>query len=189
MEIMKDKVRGWERIYSFAFLQKIKGKSFRITTLILFLIALFSMPLLSVLSQGKDITSIESVYVLTEIDGINSESFINSLKETSKKSELYSGLEYHSQNISKEAIDLEIKNADKSYNKIFLTVSNTEMGIVLQFLYGDNTGVSGSDVNMYSDFVKNQLNNIILSNLDIEGEELEYIKTPVTKKVLVKNEN
>ena len=91
---MKTKLRGWKKIFAFAYSQSMKSKAMKITIIILCAIALASMPVSSLISgveedDEKPDTSIEKVFYYDNT-GIIGEQFAGK----SVKSEIFGNLLY-----------------------------------------------------------------------------------------------
>lgn len=184
---MKDRLTGWKDVYVFTLTQKVKGRGFRIFSLILLILAIASMPLITKISKEKVTTSIEEVYIVGSIPGIDTQQFINSLSNISSEDKLYSHLHYVSDNSSYEDIKKEIKEAGKDYHKILASVDYAGTSTSLQLLYGKNTAVSESDVNNYSAFLNQHLKDVFIDSMNISKEQISYINAPITTDVLIKS--
>lgn len=184
---MKNKMTGWTHVYGFTLMQKIKGRGFKVSTVIIFVLALVSMPLVSMLTEKEEGTSIDTVYVISDIANIDTENFILGIDEISKESELYGEVRYVAKEGPGDEINEEIENADDDYHKVLLIANYGETGLSLQLNYGKNTGVSDSDINAYADFLTTSLPDVLVNNLNIAKEQMDYINMPIVKNVVIKN--
>lgn len=181
---MISKMTGWKDVYLFTLKQKVKGKGFKITTIILVLLALVSMPIVSFFTDKDESTSIDSLYVVVNISDVDNEKFINDLSEITKENELYTNINYLHTELSYEEISKEIEQGDKEYKKMAVFISYSEQGMIVQYLYGKSTGVSQADVNNYKEFFSGQLTDILVNNLSITTQQYDYINTPIKKEVV-----
>lgn len=183
---MRDKMTGWQIVYTFNFMQRVKSRWFKILTLILLAIAIGSMPLVSLLSQDKDLdTSLEEVYVLTQIDNVDTAEFAKAVQEISQEDELYKEVVYTPVQGTYEEIREEIKNADEDYHKVLLNVSYTASGLTAEVLYGDNTSIAEDDANAFSKFLTKHITEVLVNNLSITQEQMAYIDAPINRQVIV----
>ena len=106
---MRNKIRGWKEIFCFTLTQNLKAKSMKIATFVLCMIALVSVPVISMINgKGKkepDETSIKKVKVV-DMTGLKISDNLERLKDDDLYEEdekkLYTEIQYEEADIDFE---------------------------------------------------------------------------------------
>ena len=199
---MKNKIRGWKEIFSFTLVQSLKAKSMKIGTLVLCLIALVSVPVLSLMTgeeKQTEKTSIKTVKVV-DMTGLNLLADLEVLKSEDlyeeNENKLYTSIQYETADIdfeklaqgaeSKEVYTFD-EDADYVYLQIVYSGINPELkesdaGFDIQVIYSNDTTVKKQDVTEYNEFVNEHFRKVLLQNLQLTDEQQELVNSvQVTK--------
>ena len=199
---MKNKIRGWKEIFSFTVVQSLKAKSMKIGTLVLCLIALVSVPVLSLMTgeeKQTEKTSIKTVKVV-DMTGLNLLADLEVLKSEDlyeeNENKLYTSIQYETADIdfeklaqgaeSKEVYTFD-EDADYVYLQIVYSGNNPELkesdaGFDIQVIYSNDTTVKKQDVTEYNEFVNEHFRKVLLQNLQLTDEQQELVNSvQVTK--------
>lgn len=177
---MKTKLRGWKKIFAFAYGQSMKSKAMKITIVILCAIAIAIMPISSLISglDGEDEdesvdTSIEKVFYYDNT-GIIGQQFA----DKNVKSETYDNVAYEeTDKKDKEYIDRLI-NRDDNKNEVFLSIeycddeSSLNYGINVYAYYSEASDVEPEDADAFAEFVGDNIQKAVLLNAGVEEEKI-----------------
>ena len=176
----KSNFTGWKDVFGFTFIQSVKSKGSIIFTAIIFAIAAFLVPVMSVFNDGDDEVKkspIESVYIYNETDI----DITSSMKQLYKETE-FEDIEYK---IIDDLKDTEEKlDSDKKYEKAAIMVFSldSEMGCyTVQLEYSENGKLDEGDMEDLSYSINEKFSKIMSLSLGITDEQMEFVnKTVVT---------
>ena len=194
---MKNKIKGWSDIFKFTYIQGMKTKSAIITNIILCVIALVSMPVMTII-EGKDSdkpktkTTIEQVKVIDNT-GLNIIDDLELLKSEDlygvDESKLYVNLEYKSAEINYEELD---ENSDKKdiytfeedeKNAVYLEMTGVEDSIYLSVVYDGKTNVKSEDAEAFKTFVENNYEKVLKKKNVVDEDTLKIMDCVVVTNV------
>ena len=194
---MKNKIKGWSDIFKFTYIQGMKTKSAIITNIILCVIALVSMPVMTII-EGKDSdkpktkTTIEQVKVIDNT-GLNIIDDLELLKSEDlygvDESKLYVNLEYKSAEINYEELD---ENSDKKdiytfeedeKNAVYLEMTGVEDSIYLSVVYDGKTNVKSEDAEAFKTFVENNFDKVLIKKYGVDEDTLKIMDCEVVTNV------
>lgn len=203
---MKNKIKGWSDIFKFTYIQGMKTKSAIITNIILCVIALVSMPVMTLI-EGKDSdktktkTTIEQVKVIDNT-GLNIIDDLELLKSEDlyceDESKLYVDLEYKSAEINYEELD---ENSDKKdiytfeedgKNAVYLEMTGVEDSIYLSVVYDGKSNVKSEDAEDFKIFVENNFDKVLIKKYGVDEDTLKIMDCEVVtnvKKAEITNES
>lgn len=178
----RSKITGWKNVYGFTLIQTMKGKAIRITTLILCMVALLSVPVIQMLSDAgekKDAVSpIKTVYVVDE-SGLGTGDFSG----FTKISKNYGKTKFITDNRKVSEITKELEKSSNKKTAILLHITYEDGTFILNFLYGKDSGVSKNDVNKMSEDIASYFTEYRINALQIDKDQLKLINTPVNTDV------
>ncbi len=171
--MMKNKLRGWNKICLFTYKQSMNSKAMKITMAILCVAALLSMPLISLFSNmgndedSADKTKIEKVYVYADNETKDiSQQFINK----NIKSEIYGDLEYKA---VEDGFELPDEDASVLLNiKYNPDKDKLDYGIQVCVYYNQDSDVKEDDANSYASFVDDNIKKALLLSSGMEETEI-----------------
>lgn len=176
---MKTKLRGWKKIFAFAYSQSMKSKAMKITIIILCAIALASMPVSSLISgveeddDEKPDTSIEKVFYYDNT-GIIGEQFAGK----SVKSEIFGNLSYEKTDKNDSEYIDKLINKEDNKNQVFLSIeycddeSSLNYGINVYAYYREDSDVNSDDANAFAEFVGDNIQKAVLLDAGVDEEKI-----------------
>jgi ABC-2 type transport system permease protein len=176
----KSNIAGWKDVFTFTLIQTLKNKTFLISSVILLVLSLVSMPLISVITNaGKsDIDSespIKKVYVKNETT-LPDMDFQELLKD-----KRMSHINFEAMKEDYAVISTRI--SDKEKESVILTIQESKNDYSLNFVKAKDGPVTDSSLSLLQNSVVKQFENFKLKALGIKAEQLAMINTEVTTKV------
>lgn len=176
----KNDLYGSKRVFKFTLVQTIKSKYYKIFTIILCALALVSMPLVELITNGlNDVTKtsdIRKVYIIDET-GIP-ETDYSSIPE---EYEEYKDITFDYTSKSSEEIKEEIKNNNDG--AIFLHLSQGDMTYNMDFLRTPDGNVSEMQVQNLGNAMIEVFKANLIKNLDISTEQMTKLEEPILTEV------
>lgn len=193
---MRNKIKGWREIFFFTLTQSLKAKSMKIATFILCMIALVSVPVISMINGDEkkepDETSIKRVKVV-DMTGLSLGDNLKRLKaedlyeEDEKK--LYTDIQYEEADIdfNQYTSDAKAKDiytfdeeADYVYMEILYENPSDEPELSsgsfnINIIYSKDSLVKKADVTKYNEFVNRNFSKILIDNLELTEEQQRLI--------------
>ncbi len=192
---MKTKLRGWKKIFAFAYGQSMKSKAMKITIIIMCAIALASMPVTSLITgssgengQKKSDTSIEKVYYYDNT-GIIVKHFAN--KQI--KSDIYNNVTYEQVDENDKGYIDKLINRNDNKNEVFLSIeycddeNSLNYGISIYTYYSENSDVDRDDANEFAVFAEDNIQKAVLLNAGVEEEKINAAVKSMDYQVLTLN--
>lgn len=187
---MKTKLRGWKKIFAFAYNQSMKSKAMKITIIILCVIALASMPVSSIISglddeNEKPDTSIEKVFYYDNT-GIIGEHFA----DKSVKSEIYGNIAYEKTDKNDRDYIDRLINKDDNKNQVFLSIeycddeSSLNYGINVYAYYREDSDVDSDDANALAEFVGDNIQKAVLLDAGVDEGKINAAVKSIDYQVL-----
>lgn len=187
---MKTKLRGWKKIFAFAYNQSMKSKAMKITIIILCAIALASMPVSSLISglddeNEKPDTSIEKVFYYDNT-GIIGEHFA----DKSVKSEIYGNIAYEKTDKNDRDYIDRLINKDDNKNQVFLSIeycddeSSLNYGINVYAYYREDSDVDSDDANALAEFVGDNIQKAVLLDAGVDEGKINAAVKSIDYQVL-----
>ncbi len=176
----KNDLYGSKRVFKFTLVQTLKSKYYKIFTIILCALALVSMPLVELITNGlSDVTKtsdIRKVYIIDET-GIP-ETDYSSIPE---EYEEYKDITFDYTSKSSEEIKEEIKNNNDG--AIFLHLSQGDMTYNMDFLRTPDGNVSEMQVQNLGNAMIEVFKANLIKNLDISTEQMTKLEEPILTEV------
>ena len=191
---MKNNLTGWRSVFRFSFVQEMKSKSIKISTLIICLIILAIFPIITLINgtdiESQDNTNIKKVYVV-DYTGLNLIEDLSVLKEETYYNEeepmLYKDIEFidKTQEILNEISESEtdVIKQEKFYkfeqdeSGIYMKITYNEGNLSIKLIYSKDTKVEMNDVDSYKEFVNEHFQDVLLRNQKISKEGIDMIQT------------
>lgn len=176
---MISRCAGWQKVFSFTFVQTWKSKATIITTLILFLLAVISLPGESLIEnvvngEKKQAFHFKEVYIIDET-GMGLQDF-SGMKEMDERC----------QDIDFVTVDEEPEKWEEK-NSVLLKISYAEEGFMLAFSYGDKSDVTEHEVNELASDMEEYFPGYLTKTLSIDEEIMEELNMPVKVKMQALN--
>ena len=173
---------GWQKVFSFTFMQTIKTPAMIFSTIFLVVLALISIPAFGLISGGLDSkkteTSIEKIVFVDET-GLELESWLD-LKKLDYDGPLPEKTEFTDESSEKLADKLK-EEKDENWVLIRISYSEEEQAFAITGMYGVNTGVFEDDLLDIVNAIKAGFKEQLIGQLGIAGEELDYINHEVVQ--------
>lgn len=183
---MKSKMTGWVDVFYFTFIQGVKSKSLQVVTIILFAVAVLSLPVIGLIMdalnhKSEEKSSFDKVYVVDET-GLG----ITDFSVVGDKNSRFADVEYVADSRGFKQVEGELKKADGKDSAIGMNiVPDNEMGgFLIKLYYGGNTDVSSDDLEEFGSEVSECYNDEILNVLPLTKEQLDEVNTPVETRVI-----
>lgn len=180
MLMKNSNITGWKDIFTFTLIQTLKNKAFIISTVILLVIVMVSMPIMSIITNGKksDVNSespVKKVYVnnKTTLSGIDFHDLL--------KGENMSHIAFEDMKEDYDVVSARI--ADKEKDSIILTIKDNKDNYSLDFAKVSKGPISDSSLKVLQDSMVKQFQVCKMKAADIKAEQLSIINTEVKTKV------
>lgn len=194
---MKNRIKGWSDIFKFTYIQGMKTKSAIITNIILCVIALVSMPVMTIIEgkasdKPKTKTTIEQVKVIdnTGLDIVDDlELLKNEDLYGEDESKLYVNLEYKSADINYEELDEDSDKKDiytfeeNEKNAVYLEMTGVEDSIYLSVVYDGKSNVKSEDAEAFKTFVENNFDKVLINKYGVDEDNLKIMDCEVVTNV------
>lgn len=172
---MKNNLDGLKDVYCFTLVQTLKSKPFKTFVLILFVIALVSMPLIELITNGPSRESktsdISKVYVIDET-GLPLADY-SSIKENN----LYKDIVFEYTDKSADEIENEILEDDSGAILLHIT---SDMGVFnMRYINSPSGKVSEMELINLSGFIEDIFWTNVISNLGVTTEQKERLEEPI----------
>lgn len=200
---MRNKIRGAKDIFFFTLTQSLKAKSMKIATFILCIIALISVPAISMMKgeekKSPDNTSIKTVKVV-DMTGLMLGDNLERLKgedlyeENEKK--IYTDIKYQEADIDYEKFakggDIkDIYTFDEAADYVYMEIQYgtddaladaSKAAFRVHIIYSTDTLVKKKDVARYNEFVDRNFKKILVDSLELTEEQQKLVNSiSVTK--------
>lgn len=176
----KNELYGSKRVFEFTLVQTLKSKYYKIFTIIICAIALLSMPLAELITNGlSDVTKasdISKVYIIDDT-GVNATDY-SSINE---EYEEYRDVVFDYTSKSSEEIQEELKNNNNG--TIFVHLSQGETTYNMDFLRTPDGKVSEMQVQSLGDVMIEAFKINLSENLGISSEQLAKLEEPIFTEV------
>ncbi len=176
---MKNKLTGLGNIYGFTVVQSLKTKSMKIVTCILCVIALLSMPIITLIngSGEKNSTSIKKVKVV-DMTGFQLTDDLEVLKDD----DIYKDIVYEEADIDygKMTPDTKMKDIyefEEDADYVYMQITYFDNIFGTEVIYSNDTKVKKSDVTDYCDFVSENFRSIIVKHSNLTEEQLKTVNS------------
>ena len=176
---MKNKLIGLGNIYGFTVVQSLKTKSMKIVTCILCVIALLSMPIITLIngSGEKNSTSIKKVKVV-DMTGFQLTDDLEVLKDD----DIYKDIVYEEADIDygKMTPDTKMKDIyefEEDADYVYMQITYFDNIFGTEVIYSNDTKVKKSDVTDYCDFVSENFRSIIVKHSNLTEEQLKTVNS------------
>ena len=173
-------IKGWKDVFTFTLTQTLKNKTFLISTVILLVLSLVSMPLVGVItnggkSAGDSISPIKKVYVKNETTLPE----IDFQQVVSDKSLSHISFEP----MKEDYATVSARISDKEKESIILTIKESKNDYSLDFSKAKDGPITDKSLDVLKTSVVKQFETFKLKALGIKAEQLAMINTEVTTKV------
>lgn len=172
-------------VFSFTLTQSLKSKTVQITIMILGLIALLSMPLLSLISSDEktsnDVSSIKVLYIVDE-----SKLPTVDYSGITKENERFSGVFF-------QYVDLPIDTVrtflEEEVNNALLHLTIEEGYYRLKFYRSSNSSYTDVDLSMLGTLMQNTFRMSSITAEGITDANLNELNSPISRKVVINDKN
>ena len=170
---------GWREVCGFAYIQTLKSKAMKITLVILCALALFALPVITMIGSATDKeeeTNIKQAYIYSNESGL-AEKFS-------------SGFDGKYENVAVQAVDEKTKDEkidelkkgkDIDYVVVLLTYDrNTESmnyGLEMRAVYGEDSKITSKDADNFAEYILKNKEKLILGSIDIDAEKKDSLLT------------
>jgi ABC-2 type transport system permease protein len=181
----KSKLTGWQKVFSFTFLQTIKTPAVLVSTVIFFLVALLALPI-SALINGTDEdelkteTSVSRLVIVDETE-LNLKDWLDlrALEDAGPLPETITFSEEEEQTL----VDALAEEQDEDWAMVKVSFSEEDMLFSVIGTYGAKTGVSKSDISDLAELVGSALQEQMVEQLGISPDQIDYINHSVEEQV------
>ena len=189
---MKNKFRGFGKVFRFTLAQNVKEKSFK-TTIVLIGVVVFAITLIIniVMAENSAKTPVEKVYVHNDGSGlVLSNEAGGSLFDDMKGvfGERFADVEFV---LLEDGVEKEVafdKASDDEAQSIVASISKNEEGFVLNVYVPGNKDISESDGTEIGDLIADNFSTIKYSNMNLTIDQTVALMVPSTVKLSVDGE-
>lgn len=179
---MKNELRGFGKVFSFTFVQAIKGKAIIVSTLMLVILSASMFPLMKKFSQ-TDTTDVETVVFFNETDYSFSD-----LEACMKEIPGYEKVKLSPANQTKEEAIKEFESGKDTKKKVLLLVSMEDGQFNLEFIKNKDSGISETGIEMFSEKVMGAFQTALALENGVSKEQLSYLQSTVETEIKYINE-
>lgn len=175
----KHSLKGWQTVFTFTFQQTLKNKTFKVTTIILLIIAFLSMPTLTFISKlsnkkAAEKLPIDTIYVVNET-GLEGLTFVTSTNPN------MAHIKFATSPLDSEALEKEI--SDQKTSSVILKIQEIEGIYYLTLLKAASGPVKEEHLSQLLPELTGQFRRLLVNLLEISDEQLELIDRTVKTKV------
>lgn len=168
---------GWREVCAFSYVQTLKSKAMKITLVILCALALFALPVITMIGSAADEdeeTNIKQAYIYSNESGL-AEKFS-------------SGFDGKYQAVLAQAIDEKTKDEkmselkkskDIDYVVLLLTYDKNQesmdYGLEIRVVYGEDSKITSKDADNFAEYVLENKEKLVLDNTDIDAEKKDSL--------------
>ncbi|HEY5582900.1 MAG TPA: ABC transporter permease [Ruminiclostridium sp.] len=176
----KSSITGWKDVFTFTLIQTLKNKTFIISTVILLVLSMVSMPIISMITSGarsdaKGPSPVGKVYIYNETTLTNMD-----FQELNKDKNM-SHIVFEATGEDYKVVEKRIK--DNENNSIILTIKENEGNYSLNFIKASKGPINDSSLQLLQNSVATQFETIKMKALGIKDEQLAMIHAEVKTKV------
>lgn len=182
----KGNLRGWKDIFTFTLTQTLKSKTFIISYVILIVLAMVSMPVISLITGGaseeaNDPNPVKKVYVnnKTELPNMDFEEL--------KKDERFKHIVFQTIREEYDVITKRIQEEEKE--AIILTIVESEGNYSLSFIKSSNSSIKNAKMQVLADSIVPQFEAFKMKSLGIKDEQLAMIHAEIKTEVSMADVN
>jgi ABC-2 type transport system permease protein len=176
----KSNITGWKNVFTFTLIQTLKNKTFLISSVLLLVLSLVSMPLISMITNGGK-SDVDSKILIKKVYVKNETTFPDMDFQELLKDKRMSHITFEAMKEDYEVISARM--ADKEKDSIILTIQESKNDYSLNFVTAKEGPVTDSSLNVLQDSVVKQFESLKMKALGIKAEQLSMIHTAVNTKV------
>ena len=176
----KSNITGWRIVFTFTLIQTLKNKAFLISTVILLLVALVSMPIISSITSNKgseanSVSPVKKVYINNATPLLNID-FKDLLKDQRMSHIIFEAMK-EDYNVVTARITA------KENESIILTIKDNKSNYSLSFIKASKGPITDSSLEVLQNSMAKKFEVIKLKALGIKDEQLAMIHSEVKTKV------
>ncbi len=190
---MKNNLLGLKEIYTFTVSQSLKAKSLKIVTIIMCVLALFSVPVVSLIRQDDKekhtnikrikVVDLTEFHILENMDVLKDENLkMSDTDELDEKKEknIYAGIIYEPAEIDFSKMDgntkaKEIYTFDKNADYVYMNIVYLKGTFQTEIIYSKETKIDSDDVDNYSKFFETNFKNLIIKNITLDKKQQKIV--------------
>ena len=183
----KSSITGWQDVFSFTLIQTLKSKTFVITTVVMIVLALASMPLMSFITGSSTETDPNAPSPINKVY-VKNESSLPDLKyQTILEQPAFSHISFEAAN--EEITTMETRIEEEENDSVILTITE-EGGIYsLSFAKATKGPIGDNQLALLGNAVSAAFDSNRIQALGITPEQDAMLKAPITTKVSLLNMN
>ncbi len=171
----KDSVKGWKDVFTFTLTQTLKSKAYRVTLVIMLLIAMVSMPIMN-LVLGGDIAAEPEKSAIEKVYFYNMTLYRN-LDMDSELTDEYKHIVFES--AVGDVTAQETKIAEEEVNSVILLLVEDDQNCYIQFLRSPKSDVTNYELQMLGQYVQNAYTKAKVRLLGLTEEQMTFFETSV----------
>lgn len=182
----KSNITGWKDVFTFTLIQTLKNKAFVISSMILLVLVMVSMPIISMITSGgmSDVNSpspVKKVYVKNEttLPDIDFQELL--------KDQRMSHIVFEAMQEDYKALSARIE--DKENESIILTIKESQDSFSLNFVKATKGPISDSSLQLLENSAARQFEIFKMKALGVKDEQLAMIHAEVKTKVSMADVN
>ncbi|WP_084558559.1 ABC transporter permease [Anaerocolumna xylanovorans] len=177
----KSNISGWKDVFTFTLTQTLKNKAYRVSFLIMALIAVVSMPLIQYLTKGEEagsdkLSPVEKVYIQNETSLQNLD--FSSLKQDST----LKNVEFTNLTEDYDAVSKRIEESEKA--SVLVTIKEQSGAFMLEFSKASKGPVKDAGISALAEKMTESFHSLRLLTQGITKEQNELISAKVDTKTI-----
>lgn len=181
----KNLIRGWRDVLTFTYVQTMKSKGIRITTLILFLIAVAVSPVMALFSGNKsdESKSSEDAKVKTLYVVDDTKTLMKGISEILATDQAFQGTKFVEKTDLNETETKIEQLTGKDDNEMLMHIQMTDGAYHVTYQYGENSNIGIMTAETFSEQIDEKMQDVIMNAYGVTKESMELIKKPVDYEV------
>lgn len=176
----KSSISGWKDVFTFTLVQTLKNKTFIISSVILLVIAMFSMPIVGIVtnngkSKGNEASPVKKIYINNETNLTNID-FQEGNTDARFSHIIFEPLKEDNKIVS-------TRISDKENDSIILTIKANKDSYSLDFVKASKGPITDNSLKALSSYISKQFEILKLKALGVKDEQLAMIHSDIKTKV------
>lgn len=179
----RNSLSGWKHVYSFTVIQTLKSKSYRVSSIIMLFLCLFTLPVVTVITGNKDEgkSHIEKVYI-QDNSGLSDQLFSPAIED-----EDFAHITFEPLKGSYDEMETKIDEFEQT--SILLSINVSLGGYTLDFVDASNGPVTKSEMTALGTLIEEQFLQFKEAAVGIDKEQIDFLNSEVKTNVVYTDVN
>ena len=177
---MKNKMYGWQKVYGFSMKQRLKGKGFRITMAVLFIVALLSLPVMSLFGKkSKSEATEKSPVTMVYVKSNTMEALNGALSRVLGQSDIYKDVSVSS---AKADDDFTNKAISRDPRAVYMDITIAN-GVNYQAYYEGGDQVSKKNVEHIVDYISGHTKEMLMYMKGLDENTIQALSKDYSSEI------